>query len=198
MRRSRAVLLAAAAVLATGATGCAPERSPGGSQPVRSSGRADIGGPFTLIDQNGRTVTDRDLLGRPTVVFFGFTFCPEICPTTLQDLTSDLETLGPAADRLNVVFVTVDPERDRPEQLRQYLSAFDRRIRGLTGTPEQVAAMEREYRVISSREALPGGGYTMNHTSYLMLFDARGAFVEPVAYGETPERRRAALQRLLS
>lgn len=188
---------AAAALLLAGLSACAPDRG-AGAQPVRSSGRADIGGPFTLVDQAGRPVTDRDLLGKPTVVFFGFTFCPEVCPTTLQDLTADLQDLGPAADRLNVVFVTVDPERDRPEQLRQYLSSFDPRIRGLTGTPEQVAAMAREYRVTSRRVPLEGGGYTMDHTSYVMLFDERGEFAEPIGYGESPERRRAALRRLLS
>lgn len=197
MTPRRLLLLAAAAVAAVGPlAACAPERG-GGGQPVRSAGRADIGGPFTLIDTAGRTVTDADLRGKPTVMFFGFTFCPEVCPTTLQDMTADLETLGRAADRLNVVFVTVDPERDTPAQLRQYLSSFDPRIRGLTGTPEQVAAMEREYRISSRRVPLDGGGYTMDHTSYVLLFDERGEFVEPIGYGETPERRRAALRRLL-
>lgn len=197
MTPRRLLLLAAAAVAALGPlAACAPERG-GGAQPVRSAGRADIGGSFTLVDTAGRTVTDADLRGKPTVMFFGFTFCPEVCPTTLQDMTADLETLGRAADRLNVVFVTVDPERDTPAQLRQYLSSFDPRIRGLTGTPEQVAAMEREYRISSRRVPLDGGGYTMDHTSYVLLFDERGEFVEPIGYGETPERRRAALRRLL-
>lgn len=195
--RNAASAAAAAVIVFVGAAGCTPDRAGGASQPVRSSGRADIGGPFTLTDQNGRTVTQQDLLGKPAVVFFGFTFCPEVCPTTLQDLTSDLRELGGAADRLNVVFVTVDPERDTPAPLRQYLSSFDPRIRGLTGTPEQVAAMEREYRVTARRVPLEGGGYTMDHTSYVMLFDAQGQFVEPIGYGETPERRRAALRRLL-
>lgn len=158
---------------------------------------SSIGGPFSLTDTQGRTVTEATLRGKPTAIFFGFTFCPEVCPTTLADLSSDLQALGPAADRLNVVFVTVDPERDTRQQLAQYLSAFDRRIIGLTGTPPQVDAMERAYRVYARRQPLEGGGYTMDHTSYVMLFDAQGRFVEPIGFGEAPERRREKLRRLL-
>ena len=170
----------------------APAR-PAASAPAPSS----IGGPFTLTDTSGRTVTDATLRGKPTAMFFGFTFCPDVCPTTLSDLTSDLQALGSDADRLNVVFVTVDPERDTPEQLRRYLSAFDRRIIGLTGTPAQVQAAERAYRVVASRQPLPDGGYTMDHTAYVMLFDAQGRFVEPISLQQAPEQRRAALRRLL-
>lgn len=171
---------------------------PGGrAAPAPAPPPSAIGGPFSLIDTNGRTVTDATLRGKPTVMFFGFTFCPEVCPTTLADLSSDLQTLGPSADRLNVVFVSVDPERDTRQQLARYLSSFDRRIVGLTGAPEQVEAMERAYRVYARRQPLESGGYTMDHTSYVMLFDAQGRFVEPIGYGQPPERRLAALRRLL-
>jgi protein SCO1 len=157
---------------------------------------ADIGGPFTLVDTNGRTVTERDLLGRPSAVFFGFTYCPEVCPTTLGELTAAMQALGPDADRLNVVFVSVDPERDTPQGLKLYLSNFDHRIRGFTGTPEAIARITEAYRVYYRKVPVEGGGYTIDHTSTLYLFDRDGAFVEPVSYGESVEAVTDSLRRL--
>lgn len=160
---------------------------------------AAIGGPFSLVDADGRAVTERDLLGRPTAVFFGFTFCPEVCPTTLAEMSAALKSLGPDADRLNVVFVSVDPERDTPEQLKLYLSMFDPRIRGLTGERAAVDQAIAAYRIYARRVPLEGGGYTMDHSSSVMLFDAQGRFVEHVGYGEPQsvmvERLKALLRR---
>jgi protein SCO1/2 len=158
---------------------------------------AQIGGPFQLVDMNGRTVTEKTLLGRPTAIFFGFTYCPEVCPTTMAEVTAWLKALGPDADKLNVVFVSVDPERDTPEQLKLYLSNFDPRIQGFTGTPETIARTAKAYRVYYQKVATDGGGYTLDHSSAIYLFDAWGRFVEPIGYGGPPERGLNQLKALL-
>ncbi|TCS17286.1 SCO family protein [Caulobacter sp. BK020] len=156
-----------------------------------------IGGPFQLVDMNGRPVTEKTLLGKPTAIFFGFTYCPEVCPTTMAEMTAWLKALGPDADRLNVVFVSVDPERDTPEQLKLYLSNFDPRIQGFAGTPEAIAKTAKAYRVYYQKVATEGGGYTLDHSSAIYLFDAQGRFVEPIGYGGPPERGLAQLKALL-
>ena len=156
-----------------------------------------IGGPFQLVDMNGRPVTEKTLLGKPTAIFFGFTYCPEVCPTTMAEMTAWLKALGPDADRLNVVFVSVDPERDTPQQLKLYLSNFDRRIQGFTGTPDAIARTAKAYRVYYQKVATEGGGYTLDHSSAIYLFDAKGRFVEPIGYGGPPERGLEQLRALL-
>jgi protein SCO1/2 len=153
-------------------------------QPTAQVASSDIGGPFQLLDQNGRTVTDRDLRGKPSLVFFGFTYCPEVCPTTLTHMSAWLKALGSDADKLNAVYVTVDPERDTPQQLKQYLSAFDPRIRGLTGTPQQIAQIAKEYRVYYQKIPLENGNYTMDHSAMVYMMDAKGRFVGPIGYNE--------------
>ena len=154
------------------------------TQTTKSTGRADIGGPFSLVDQDGRPVTDRDLLGKPTLVFFGFTYCPEVCPTTLLHMSSWLKQLGPDGDKLNAVYVTVDPERDTPKQMKQYLSAFHPRIRGLTGTPDQVAGAVKAYKAYAKRVSLDNGDYVMDHSTMVYMMDLSGGFVGPIGYGE--------------
>jgi protein SCO1/2 len=155
-----------------------------------------VGGPFQLVDTSNRPVTEKALLGKPTAIFFGFTYCPEVCPTTLAELTSAMKALGPTADKLNVVFVSVDPERDTPDQLKLYLSGFDPRIRGLTGAPQAVAAAAKAYRVHYEKIPLEGGGYTMDHTSAVFLLDRRSQFVELIAYGSPHETVVAKLKAL--
>ena len=151
---------------------------------LRPGGGGDfsIGGPFTLTDAHGRTVTDRDLHGRYALIYFGYTFCPDVCPTTLNTLAGALAALGPEADRITPVFITVDPSRDTPAVLRAYVAAFSPRLRGLTGTPAQIASVEREYRVYAARHPTgPGpGDYTMDHTSLIYLMDPRGRFVSVI------------------
>jgi protein SCO1 len=136
---------------------------------------ADIGGRFTLTNHKGQSVSNADLKGTPYALFFGFTHCPDVCPTTLWELSELLKKLGPDADRLNIFFVTVDPERDTVEALANYLSAFDPRIVGLTGKPEQIEAMVKAYRAYSKKVPTNSGGYTMDHTAvvYLMSWDGR-------------------------
>jgi protein SCO1/2 len=161
--------------------------------------KADIqmGGPFQLVDQNGKPFTDKDLLGKPTVMFFGFTYCPDVCPTTLADMSAWLKALGPDADRLNVVYVTIDPERDTAARLKSYLSAFDPHIRGLTGTPQAVAQAAHDYNVYYQKVPLQGGDYTMDHSTLIYLIDAKGHMAELVQYGEAKDQAVASLKRLL-
>ncbi len=158
---------------------------------------AAIGGPFNMVDQNGRPVTEHDLLGRPSAIFFGYTFCPEVCPNTLVRFGHWLKVLGPAGDRLNVVFVTVDPKRDTPRQMRDYLTSFDPRIRGFTGSAAEVDRMAKAYGVYYARVPQRGGGYSVDHSASIYLMDAGGRFVEPIGYGESEDQALASLRRVL-
>jgi protein SCO1/2 len=164
--------------------------------PGPSTAPARIGGPFELVDQTGRRVTDRDLRGKPSLIAFGFTTCPDVCPTTLTHMTNWLRALGRDGDRLNVVYVTVDPQRDTPQQLRAYLAAFDPRIRGLTGSPAAIAQIAREYRVFYQKVPLAGGGYTVDHSAILYLMDAKGRFVRPLGFDQPDAVALPALRQL--
>jgi protein SCO1/2 len=167
-------------------TGCSgkSEPSPAPTQTSRSTGTAAIGGAFRLTDQNGRAVSERDLIGKPSLVSFAFTYCPQVCPTTLLHMTKWLKDLGPDGDKLDAFYVTVDPQRDTSKQLKQYLSAFDPRIRGLTGSPGQIAGIAKDYRVYYKRVSLETGDYVMDHATMVYIMNARGQFVGPIGYGE--------------
>lgn len=162
--------------------------------PIDAAG-GPVLGAFQLVDQTDKAVSERDVLGRPAVVFFGFTYCPDVCPTTLSMLTANLGKMGPAADGIGIFFVTVDPERDTPEALAKYLSAFDPRIRGLTGAPDQIATLAKSLGVYFAR-AGSGAGYTMDHTASVILLDAQGRFSATIAYGEDNETALAKLRLL--
>ena len=140
---------------------------------------SSVGGPFELIDQNGKVVTDKDFHGKPLLVFFGFTHCPDICPTTLFEVSEVFNALGADADKVAAIFVTVDPERDTPEKLKLYLSSFHPRISALSGSEAQVEAIKKVYYVYAKRIPLDGGGYTMDHTSIVYLMDKEGRFIAP-------------------
>ena len=165
---------------------------------VVTSGAADVGGPFALIDQRGRPFTDRDLKGRPALVFFGFTYCPEVCPTTLTHMSAWLKSLGPDADKLNVVFISIDPERDTPAQLATYLSSFDPRIRGLTGTVAAVDKVAGEYRVYHRKIPLPGGSYTMDHSAVIYALDRGGGLSGILTYDEPDAKALATIKALVA
>jgi protein SCO1/2 len=156
-----------------------------------------IGGPFALADQDGKTVTDRDLKGRPFLIFFGYTNCPDVCPTTLFELSEVLGVLGADADKLPIFFVSVDPGRDTPAILKDYLSGFDPHLRGLTGSPESLANIEKAYRVYTKRVDLPGGGYVMDHSVTIYLMDKNGQFVGPFNLKRTKEQAANELRRYL-
>lgn len=166
-----------------------------GSAPMTQA--SAIGGPFRLIDQNGAEVTEAALKGQPSLIFFGFTHCPDICPTTLFDVSEVYKALGRDGDKVRAFFVSVDPERDTPAVLKEYLSSFDPRLRGLTGGPAAVAAMEKAFRVYSKKVPLDGGGYTMDHTALVYLMDKQGRFVAPFSLKRRPEEAAADLKRYL-
>ena len=158
---------------------------------------AEIGGPFALVDHHGKSVTDRDYLGKPALVFFGFTNCPNVCPATLLEMTNQLKDLAQDADRLNVLFITVDPERDTPQQLALYLSSFDPRITGLSGTPENILAAEKAYHIYAKKVPLEDGGYTMDHTATVAMMNSKGQYVGAIHYEAPSATTRAKLHRLL-
>jgi len=164
--------------------------------PQPSASKVPIGGPFRLTSHEGKAFTDEDLKGKPFAVFFGFTHCPEVCPTTLYDLTQDLEALGKDADRLRVAFITVDPAQDTPELMKTYLGSFDPRIVGLTGTEEEIAAVAKAYKVYY-RKVPTESGYTMEHTATILLMDSRGEFYGTSNFQESQEVRREKLRKLV-
>jgi protein SCO1 len=158
---------------------------------------AAIGGPFQLTDQSGRTVTEKSLQGRPSLIFFGFTHCPDVCPTSLFEISEVLHAMGADADRVNAYFVTVDPERDTTAAMKDYLSSFDPHLKGLTGDHEIIAKVLSEYRVYSRKVPLKDGDYTMDHTALIYLMDRDGHFVSPFNLKRTPEAAAADLKRYL-
>jgi protein SCO1 len=160
-------------------------------------GVARIGGPFQLTTHAGQPFSERDLAGKPYAIFFGFTRCPDVCPTTLNDMSVRLDELKSDADKLRVLFVSIDPERDTPQFLAEYLKSFDKRIVGLTGTAAQIAAIAKAYRVIYEKVPGPGGDYTMNHTATAYLFDAKGDFASTLAYQESDKSQLAKLKKLV-
>ena len=159
---------------------------------------AAIGGPFELTDGDGETVTDATFAGKPLVLFFGFTYCPDVCPTTLSELQGWIEALGPDADKLNYAFVTVDPERDTPDVMRDYVWAFDERISALTGSREQIDAVIKAYRVYAKKVPLDDGDYTMDHSAAVYLMNSDNKFVGTIAYAEPEETALQKLRRLIA
>ncbi|HEY2445248.1 MAG TPA: SCO family protein [Rhizomicrobium sp.] len=147
----------------------------GASGPV-VGGQAEIGGSFTLTDQNGRPRSDRDFRGHWAIVYFGYTYCPDVCPTTLSEIADALHRLGPKARRFVPLFITLDPERDHPATLRKYLAAFGPEFVGLTGSPGKIASVAHSYRVYYAKHPLSGGSYSIDHASALYLLSPDGQF----------------------
>jgi protein SCO1 len=159
-----------------------------------------VGGPFILRDGNGREVTDREFRGKYMLVYFGYTFCPDVCPTTLNEVTEALEHLGAKADRVQAIFITVDPRRDTPAVVKQYAAAFTPRLIGLTGTDEQIAKVAQEYRVYYAEHRTGSGpnDYTMDHSSVLYLMGPDGRFIAPIRADEDAAQIATDLGRLVS
>ncbi|KQT86063.1 SCO family protein [Aurantimonas sp. Leaf443] len=154
-----------------------------------------FGAPFKLVDQNGAPVTEAIFKGRPSAVFFGFTHCPDVCPTTLFELAGHEKAMKAEGKDLNVVFVTVDPERDTPAVIKPYVEAVAPDITAITGAPAEVAAMTKSWGVYS-RKVGEGDDYQMDHTATTYLIDRNGAFAGTIAYGENPDTARAKLEKL--
>jgi protein SCO1 len=157
-----------------------------------------LGGAFSSTTQNGLPFTQANLAGKPSLMFFGFTHCPDVCPTALFEITQHLKALGPLADRINVVFVTVDPERDTPAQMKLYLGSFDPRIIGLSGSAAQTEAMTRAFAVFVERVASKDGGYTINHTASTYVMGADGVFRGMISPDESSEMALSKIRRLVA
>lgn len=158
---------------------------------------AAIGGPFQLTDQNGKTVTDKNLKGKPTLIFFGYTHCPDVCPTSLFEISEVLRAMGKDADKVNAIFISVDPERDTPAAMKDYLSSFDPHLEGLSGDPAEIAKVITSYRVYAKKVPTKDGDYTMDHTALIYLMDRDGRFVSPFNLKRTPDEAAAELKRYL-
>jgi len=158
---------------------------------------AAIGGPFQLTDQHGKAVTDKNLKGKPTLIFFGYTHCPDVCPTSLFEISEVLRAMGKDADKVNAVFISVDPERDTPATMKDYLSSFDPHLEGLSGDPAETAKVITSYRVYAKKVPTKDGDYTMDHTALIYLMDRDGRFVSPFNMKRTPEEAAADLKRYL-
>ena len=168
-------------------------RNPGAMVPQPAS----IGGPFRLVNQDGKASTEQDFKGKPFLVFFGFTHCPDVCPTALFEVSEVFRHLGKDADGARAVFITVDPERDTPEKLKEYMSSFDPHLSALTGDAAGIAAVIKNYRVYSKKVPLVGNEYTMDHTAIVYLMDKEGRFVAPFNLKRRPEEAAAELRRYL-
>lgn len=166
---------------------------------AQSTGQALIGGPFTLVDHEGETVTQRNFRGTHMLVFFGFTHCPDVCPTKLSHIASVMDRLGPLAEEVTPVFISVDPERDTPERMADYVSNFDADIVGLTGTPEQVKRAAKAFRVYYAKVEMDSAtGYLMDHSAFTYLMDENGDYVTHFAYGDSVENMTERLRRELA
>ena len=188
------LLLIMAPVLAIGAV-AAFLTLPGSSPLQTVTGRAAIGGPFRLVDDHGRAVTNRDFRGRLMLVYFGYTYCPDICPTTLQTLSQAMAALGPAADQVAFLFISVDPRRDTVAHMHDYVTGFDPHLVGLTGSEDEVAAAARAYRVYYQRHDEDGGDdYLVDHSSFVYLMDRSGTYLTHFGHDATPQAIAATIR----
>jgi protein SCO1/2 len=164
---------------------------------TQEAGTSSVGGPFTLTNQDGQRVTERDYAGRTHLVFFGFTHCPDVCPTTLQQIGDVLQALGPKGRDVRALFIAVDPERDTPAALKTYLASFDPRIVGLTGSPEEVTAAVKAYRAYVRKVPTKDGDYTMEHTALVYVMNGQNRFLNALNLARPPEEAAAELAKML-
>lgn len=195
------VLSIAALMLLAAAGGAAlhvASRGPGARSGESAFGQARIGGDFELVARDGRAFTQKDLLGRPFVIYFGYTRCPDVCPTTLMKLATLRRSLGAEGEKLRIVFVSVDPEIDTPASVGNYADLFRADIVGLTGTPEQIARIANTYRVIYAKVPQPSGGYNIDHSTYAYLMDGAGRFFDVISPLDSDEEAKAKIRQLVS
>jgi len=166
-------------------------------RPVQSSGTALIGGPFSLVGPGGKTVTDRDFRGHYMLIFFGFTHCPDICPAELQVIAQALEQLDDKAKRVVPIFITLDPERGTPEVMGSFVKSFGPNFVGLTGTPDEIAAAAKAYRVAYFKVEDAPGDYSVDHSGLVYLMDPEGRYVTHFSYGTSAEEIAEKLGRVL-
>jgi protein SCO1/2 len=169
-------------------------------QTATGTGTALVGGPFSLTDHTGRKMTDKDFLGKYMLVFFGYTYCPDLCPTELQVMSAALDKLGAKADDIQPIFITFDPQRDTPEVLKQYVTNFHPRLIGLTGTPEEIAVAAKAYRVYYSKLENSSGPdtYLMDHSTITYLMDKQGKFLKHFSYSTDAAALAQALEKAIA
>jgi cytochrome oxidase Cu insertion factor (SCO1/SenC/PrrC family) len=188
MTRRTLMILALMAVVGMAGLGLVFQRLPGELQQpaITTANTIQLGGAFTLVAHTGETVSDTDFQGKYLLVFFGYTFCPDVCPTSLQEMAMTLDALGSEAAMVQPLFITIDPQRDTPEVLAEYVAAFDARIIGLTGTPEQIAAVAKAYRAYYARSDTASGGdtYLMDHSAFIYLMGPDGRFLKALSHRE--------------
>ncbi|HTW72367.1 MAG TPA: SCO family protein [Acetobacteraceae bacterium] len=165
-----------------------------------ASGGPSVGGPFTLETSAGKMVTAKDFRGKYMLVYFGYTYCPDICPTTLNAVAAALDKLGPKANDLAPIFITVDPQRDTPQVMGRYTAAFSPKLIGLTGTPDEIAKVAREYRVYYAKHVTGPGpnDYSMDHSSIIYLMGPDGKFIAPIRADQSPGDMAADIGKLMS
>ncbi len=169
-------------------------------QIVKSTGKVAIGGPFTLVDHFNKTVSETDFHGRKMLVFFGYTYCPDVCPTTLTDISEALEILGSDANDISPIFITIDPERDKPENLKEYVKHFHPKIIGMSGSLEQVKSVASAYRIFYQKSYEKGAksdDYLMNHSSIAYLMDKDGRYLVHFSYGISAKDMAAKIKEFL-
>ena len=189
LTRRQALWVAPIGVLAAGGAGAA-------WLTMRPEATIPIGGPFQLVDGDGKTVTDQDFRGKWMLVYFGYTHCPDACPTALQDMANAVDMIGDKKRDVSIVFITIDPERDTPAVMKDYVSAFEAPITVLSGAPAAVASAAREYRVYYAKHQTQDG-YEMDHTSIIYVMDPRGRFVTNFTHENSPDEIAAALRKLV-
>jgi protein SCO1/2 len=189
------IILIAAAIGGIAALGL--RGVPGGGSV--QSGKALIGGPFSLVDHNGKRVTEQDFRGKYMLVFFGYTYCPDICPAELQVMSGAMEKLGAKADRIAPVFITIDPKRDDVAQMSSYISNFDKRMVGLTGTSEEIKSVAEAYRVFYARaEGGSDDAYLMDHSTFVYLMDPKGEYLTHFGYGASADQLAEGISKAIS
>jgi len=193
MPRALLASLVLCGAVAAGAVASAPKPLPAVEGVMTVEPR--VAGDLAMTDQDGAATKLSELAGAPVLVFFGFTHCPEICPTALADISQIIDTLGPDGEKVNALFVTVDPERDTPAVLKDYLSSFNPRLIGVGGDADALAAVAKAYRVYYKKVPLKDGDYTMDHTAIVYLMDKNGNFVAPFSLKRRPEEAAADLKR---
>jgi protein SCO1/2 len=165
-----------------------------------ATGVALVGGPFSLVNQDGKRVTEKDFLGKYMLVFFGYTYCPDVCPTELQVMTAALDAMGPEAEKIQPVFVSVDPQRDTPEVLKAYVENFGPRLVGLTGSADEIASVAKAYRVYyaKSGDKDSADAYLMDHSSIVYLMGPDGRFVKHFPYSTDAQKLSSELKETLT
>lgn len=186
----RSIIVAASLLSLTGLPACQPTET-AQSGPVTATGSVDIGGPFELVNQDGQTVTEASFLGRPQLIYFGFSYCPDVCPMALQQMGAAQAKADPKGEYFQPIFISVDPERDTPESLKLYVTAngFPKNLTGLTGTNEQVEAAKDVFRIYAQKVEDPSNAdsYTVDHASLIYLMNAEGKFVDVFTHNSTVE-----------